>query len=859
AQSPPDIRSLQNRCDVLEKQVERLEEERSGNIVRATVAEEQVTHLSEQLVALTQQYRKQGAKPLKGAGGNYTVASNVLILTFHLPTMRSLAHLLAVRLVCFVHGEEFSPDRCWAYGYTYNFCCLSDRSKACWRGEYNHTSCCAQPILDTEIAGENRTIFLTEALGPKIDFPDINCELYEEWKEFRALAWAALGAELIGVETMVTIWGPRLLGEACMENAASCGGYVAQCRVGNSVVAMNIMLSCLNQVKRASGSDAMHCIAWFDYFVSIWNGIDYNILMATRWPVLETFERLFFTVHGLRAERRHISEECDVDWPIDWITLRDFTSNVEFSGYNETVLKIISHHSLTEPPSQLRDGGICRPGLAIVCILKLWLCAASEPSCVHAYGDYLMQNELKWNDGLSLIDWLAAEEGWNIPAWLRRMLRQSARHEMELGITLTDRIILGVDGSTKIGQLDRAKLSERIFSDGGGRNHDAFTCRQACRAYPLFGVAGDCLCLRSASDSRYAMQKSELLDSLDDEGEIEVHEPITKGKVGQGPIKAVMPDFPAQESSSLFAQLLPIVSKIPPYRTVLATMVWGQEMSRHIPAFASRARELRADNDVIVYALDGVASRACENSGLHFVTGGARSSLQKYILVLALLQLDRVVMWIDFDAYWYRHPAFALPQNWGDGVEILSAVDFNSEDCLMNAMFAIRPSPRTRHWLLALSRWVYARPYVHCQVAWIMFLGIVAPVGRDVIPPAPAWATLDPDVFVNALLFDGLGWSGNYDRLAVFHFFYGWNSGAGLEMTAIYTLPTYRNLLLEQDASDIFDLVYRGDDVILHEVLELSIAERPKELKRCRESMSSTDLNLGIKPVTHVATVRLAE
>ncbi|KAF4660474.1 hypothetical protein FOL46_006107 [Perkinsus olseni] len=76
AQSPPDIRSLQNRCDVLEKQVERLEEERSGNIVRATVAEEQVTHLSEQLVALTQQYRKQGAKPLKDAGRTYAVASN---------------------------------------------------------------------------------------------------------------------------------------------------------------------------------------------------------------------------------------------------------------------------------------------------------------------------------------------------------------------------------------------------------------------------------------------------------------------------------------------------------------------------------------------------------------------------------------------------------------------------------------------------------------------------------------------------------------------------------------------------------------------------------------------------------------
>ncbi|KAF4711537.1 hypothetical protein FOZ62_021356, partial [Perkinsus olseni] len=440
AQSPPDIRSLQNRCDVLEKQVERLEEERSGNIVRATVAEEQVTHLSEQLVALTQQHRKQGARPPKDAGGNPNAASNVLILTFRMPTMRSLAHLLAV---CFVHGEEFSPDRCWAYGYTYNFCCLSGRSKACWHAEYNRTSCCAQPIFDTEIAVENRTIFLTEALAPKIDFPDINCELYEEWKEFRALAWAALGAELMGVEALVTIWGPRLLGEACMENAASCGGYVAQCRVGNLVVAMNILLSCLNQVTRASGSDAMHCIAWFDYFVSIWNGIDYNLLMATRWPVLETFERLFFTVRGLRAERGHIFEECDVDRPIDWITLRDFTSNIEFSGYNETVLKIISHHSLTEPPSQLRNDGICRPGLAIVCILKLWLCAASEPSCVHAYGDYLMQNELKWNDELSLIDWLMAEGGWNIPVWLRRMLRQSARHEMELGITLTDRIILG--------------------------------------------------------------------------------------------------------------------------------------------------------------------------------------------------------------------------------------------------------------------------------------------------------------------------------------------------------------------------------------------------------------------------------
>ncbi|KAF4752337.1 hypothetical protein FOZ62_012733, partial [Perkinsus olseni] len=69
--------------------------------------------------------------------------------------------------------------------------------------------------------------------------------------------------------------------------------------------------------------------------------------------------------------------------------------------------------------------------------------------------------------------------------------------------------------------------------------------------------------------------------------------------------------------------------------------------------------------------------------------------------------------------------------------------------------------------------------------------------------------------------------------LAVFRFLYEW-----LDMTAVYTLSTYRNFLQGQDASDIFDLVCDvtalnavTSDVFLHEVLELSIIERPKELK----------------------------
>ncbi|KAF4660223.1 hypothetical protein FOL47_007252 [Perkinsus chesapeaki] len=763
----PGTRLLENRCDFLEEQVKSLEAERSSYMVRVTVAEEQVAHLTGQIEAMTRRYH-------------------------------------------------------------------------------------------TEIAPANQTILSTKSLSPKIDFPDVNCELYKDWSELRSLSWAALGADLIGVEALVTIWGGQLLGEPCMEDPSTCGGFVAQCRIGNLVMSMNILLSCLNQIKEVEARHLTQCGPWFDYLARMWDGIDYNILMATRWPALETFERLYYFANSFgNSGSRDVS--CQMTQPIDWIALREFTSNVEFSGYNETVLKIISHDILTGPPAQLREQGLCLPGLAIVCILKLWLCAASEPSCVHAYGDYLMEHELKWANGYELVVWLTSGEGWNVPVWLRRMLRQSARHEMELGITLTDRAILGIDTAKEIGRLRRAKLSEDMYSTVDGRWHDPVTCRQACRAHRVFGLDDACMCFRSSSDSKYAMQKTEALGMFDEDGEIKIFEPLVEGAVGEQLINETMKmSSTAEYEHSLFAQLTPIVSTIPSHRVMIATMVWGEEMSQHIPSFARRAREILAINDIIMYALDEAAVKACKESGLYYVSGKAKSSLQKYLLVLALLHFDRTVIWVDFDAYWYRHPAFALPQHWGDGVEILSAVDFNSEDCLMNAVFAIKPSRRTRRWLLALTRWVYARPYVHCQVAWIMFLGIVPPIGRDVIPKVPGWGTLNPDVFVNALLFDGLGWSGDFDKLAVFHFFYGWNSGAGLEMTAIYALPTYKELLFEHDASDIFDLLYRGDDLTIHKVLNLSIVKPYPELKRCRESMSATDLNLGIKPVTHVTSVPIA-
>lgn len=281
---------------------------------------------------------------------------------------------------------------------------------------------------------------------------------------------------------------------------------------------------------------------------------------------------------------------------------------------------------------------------------------------------------------------------------------------------------------------------------------------------------------------------------------------------------------------------------------VLTTMVFGH-MSQYLKPFAERVRALAIPN-VIVFTLDDLADQTCRQSAvLTCIRGKEQNALQKYIIVLAYLCLGWDVFWFDFDSVWLQNPLpylkAAVQQS--AGAQVLSAIDFDSKNCAMNAFFWIRAADATRNWLLALLHWIYQRPFVHDQLAYGVLLGLGPLVDEDPLPMPPLWAPLDPNVFANAARFGGLGFSSDVDKLVYFHFFDGWNSNKP-EETQEHTTPTYGN-------ENLFDVLY--DQRSAKAVMEKSRLPPPVEFRDCFR-MDSLHLGVETKPGVSIAVPKSA-
>lgn len=227
--------------------------------------------------------------------------------------------------------------------------------------------------------------------------------------------------------------------------------------------------------------------------------------------------------------------------------------------------------------------------------------------------------------------------------------------------------------------------------------------------------------------------------------------------------------------------------------------------------------------------------------------GEGRTALQKYVIVFAFLRLGFDVFWFDFDSVWLKNPLPALrralataeeaaaAEPGGAKPDVLSAIDFDSTNCAMNAFFWLRSTDSARTWLLALLHWIYQRPYAHDQLAFSTLLGVSPLVDEDPLPTPPAWAPLDPNVFANAAKFDGLGFSSDVEDLVLFHFFDGWNSNQPSDVD-MFTTPLYKR-------ENLFTVLYGEDAAAAAEAIAKSRLPPPKQLKDCR---FQTSLNLGV-------------
>ena len=101
--------------------------------------------------------------------------------------------------------------------------------------------------------------------------------------------------------------------------------------------------------------------------------------------------------------------------------------------------------------------------------------------------------------------------------------------------------------------------------------------------------------------------------------------------------------------------------------------------------------------------------------------------------------------------------------------------------------------------------------------------------------------------------------NGNFSELQLFHFFYGWNSGAGKEITDIFAMQTYSEfpdlfearpgpsiLTSPLPTSQVFYGSHSADFELTTRALMASLQQQPESLRLCRKLMTATDLNLGI-------------
>jgi hypothetical protein len=89
--------------------------------------------------------------------------------------------------------------------------------------------------------------------------------------------------------------------------------------------------------------------------------------------------------------------------------------------------------------------------------------------------------------------------------------------------------------------------------------------------------------------------------------------------------------------------------------------------------------------------------------------------------------------------------------------------------------------------------------------------------------------------------------SGNVEDVVVFHFFYGWNSGAGREVTDKFAMSTYA------DYPDLFEVFYSDhidygliEEVIRRSEVPYNLSDKPR---LCSQQMTKFDLSVGVSSV----------
>eukprot|EP00747_Dinoflagellata_sp_TGD_P054855 gnl/TRDRNA2_/TRDRNA2_149233_c0_seq1.p1 gnl/TRDRNA2_/TRDRNA2_149233_c0~~gnl/TRDRNA2_/TRDRNA2_149233_c0_seq1.p1 ORF type:complete len:367 (+),score=33.84 gnl/TRDRNA2_/TRDRNA2_149233_c0_seq1:32-1102(+) len=222
------------------------------------------------------------------------------------------------------------------------------------------------------------------------------------------------------------------------------------------------------------------------------------------------------------------------------------------------------------------------------------------------------------------------------------------------------------------------------------------------------------------------------------------------------------------------------------------TMVFGPRYNPYIPRFVSRAAALGISN-LVLFCLDDEAYSLCsaQRNSRGKCIFGTPSILNKFTLPLVYLHHRIDVFWLDFDVFLMKDPTpDILNTAQAKQADILVSGSF-ADDCICNGLVFFRAAPVVVEWLLVMLSWMYEHTYTHDQQAFSAFLGgrpdednVTRPeqissskLFKTYLEPklhVPRWALLDPvNEFVSAHVLNTTGWTGDLERMAIFHFLHG--------------------------------------------------------------------------------------
>jgi len=510
----------------------------------------------------------------------------------------------------------------------------------------------------------------------------------------------------------------------------------------------------------------------------------------------------------------------------------------------------------------------CEGGTQWLSLIQMAWCAKTEIVCVGGY-EYLLtwKMRLAAQSGTNLRRWIAHSASWNIYDWQVGVLYPAMRHHYNVGLTVNELEIVGIElplPRSPLGCLVEMSIKGIrreglvvLAMDDAKTGHEE-RCRVVCgwsrdensKVWDLYGFnrysswdgVSTCTCARADLQLDHAGCNTSQHPLMYQMPTRRSHDELVAEilRVGSG-------DAP------VFSQAAASLSKLNEDAPVFTTMNFGH-MAKYLLRFGAHVARLQIPN-VVVFVLDKSARDMCQQAQRDYgkpdvcLEGKERTALQKYIVVLSYLLLDRDVFWFDFDSIWLQNPMAAIRSHEAKAEVsnqlvpegrplIYSAIDYDSLNCGMNAFFLIKSHRESLAWLLALMHWFYTRPYAHDQLAYSLFLGMVPLVDEEPLPEPIPMASLDPNVFANAARFAGLGFHGDVDDIVLFHFFDGWNSNAPGDVE-MFATPVYKQF-------DLFEVLYGSDAEAAKAAIARSKLPVPKEHKDCRITV---DLGLGVELV----------